>query len=78
MDEKIAFIPKNKTEQNRISLSEYKGCNLIDIRIYWHKSDDEVIPIKKGISLNVDKLDELIAGLEKARQQIKSNGATYD
>ena len=38
----VEIIEKNSTEEIRISLSEYKGSDLVDIRTYWHKSDDEV------------------------------------
>ncbi len=69
----VTTIEKNKTEEIRISLSEYKGTKFIDIRLFWLKSDDEILPTRKGISLDIEKLDELISGLENARQVIAND-----
>lgn len=61
-------IEKNSAEEIRITLNEFQGKQLVSVRTYWRKSEDEIIPTKKGVSLPVDKLDELIDGLEVLRQ----------
>lgn len=61
---KPTVIQKNSSEEIHVSLKDYSGHSLIDVRTYWRKSDDEMIPTKKGVSLPAAKLDELIAGLQ--------------
>lgn len=59
---------KNSTEKVRISLTEYKGMKLLDIRCYYQASDGshEWKPSPKGISFRVEQLDEIKKGLEMA------------
>lgn len=67
MNNQTTVINKNNAEEIRIGLSDFNGNQYIDIRTFWRKSEDEVIPTKKGISLGTDKLDELITALEGLR-----------
>ncbi len=66
MNNQMTMTEKNSTEETPITLSEFSGNQYIDIRAYWHKSEDEVIA-KKGISHGTDKLDALITALEGLR-----------
>ena len=54
MDEIIAQFEKNATEVVRVSLTEYKGRKLIDMRVYYSDDSGEYRPTKKGVSLSVD------------------------
>ena len=45
-------IRKNKTEVIRISLKEYQGHKLIDLRVWYEDENGEYKPTKKGISFN--------------------------
>ena len=58
MDEIIAQFEKNATEVVRVSLTEYRGRKLIDIRVYYDDSG-EYRPTKKGVSLSVDVYPDL-------------------
>jgi len=74
MNKAIAKINKNALELVVIRLSEFKGCDLIDIRI-WMKPEDpreegELKPTKKGISLGIDAIPELIQALQKAQEAL--------
>lgn len=58
------WIEKNKTESIKLSLNEFKGKELLDIRVFYHdKKDDIYKPSKKGISIPVDKSEEFIEKL---------------
>ncbi len=76
MDELIATIPKNATEEVRVNLSEYRGSHLVSIRVYAnYKSPlDERTPTKKGVALNVKKLPELIVALQEAEREAIAAG----
>lgn len=55
MDEVIAQFEKNATEVIRISLTEYRGRKLIDMRVYYSDDEGQYRPTKKGVSLSADR-----------------------
>lgn len=73
MSEVIASFEKNSMEEVRVSLTEFKGKDLIDIRVYYQPEDgEEKRPTKKGITISPEKFPELkkaILALEKALQK---------
>ena len=72
----IKDIKKNNNEIVRIEVSEYKGRDLINIRI-WYQSIDgasgELVfkPTQKGVTLNIAEFEELKDGIEKLGNYIK-------
>ena len=54
MDEVIAQFEKNATEVVRLSLTEYRGHKLVDIRVYYSDDQGQYRPTKKGVSLSVN------------------------
>ena len=54
MDELIEQFEKNATEVVRVSLTEYRGRKLVDVRVYYADNEGQYRPTKKGVSLNVD------------------------
>lgn len=61
---------KNKSETVRVSATNYEGHDLINVRAYaLNRSTGEVGPTKKGISLNIDTIPELIDALAWALGQ---------
>ncbi len=78
----IKDIPKNNNEIIRIEVSEFKGKELINLRI-WYQSIDgggNVVwkPTQKGIALNISQFDDLKDGIEKLGNYIrdKAEGIT--
>jgi len=62
----MADIKKNATETIRIQQGEYRGHDLADIRV--HVEGDrpgKLIPTRKGISLRVVQLPEVILALQE-------------
>ena len=55
-------IKKNKTEIIRIKLSEFKGKEFVDCRIFYEK-DGEYLPTKKGISFNPAIAKDVVEGI---------------
>jgi len=73
-NELIHSFQKNATEEVRISLTEYLGHKLIDIRVYYQGENNEYRPTKKGLSISVDKFSELqeaVKNIEKTLKQKK-------
>jgi hypothetical protein len=65
----IKDIEKNSKEIIRIDISEFKGQELINLRV-WFSSFDEngnmvYKPTQKGIAINISKYNELREGIEK-------------
>jgi hypothetical protein len=66
---------KNKSNIVRISPSIYEGYEVMDIRIYAKNKSGEWVATPKGISINIDRVPDLIYGLEWALQKpcVESN-----
>jgi predicted phosphoadenosine phosphosulfate sulfurtransferase len=54
MDEVIAQFEKNATEVVRVTLSEYRGHKLFDVRVYYSDDEGQYKPTRKGVSLSVN------------------------
>jgi hypothetical protein len=67
--ELIATIPKNALDQVQVQLKHFHGHRLCDIRVFTQYDSGEIGPTKKGISLKIEKLPELIAALQEAQRQ---------
>jgi hypothetical protein len=68
MDDVIAQFEKNATEVVRVSLTEFRGHKLIDLRVYYSDDEGQFKPTKKGVSLSVGLYSEFkkaIHSLEK-------------
>ncbi|MBN1406048.1 MAG: transcriptional coactivator p15/PC4 family protein [Candidatus Omnitrophica bacterium] len=69
MNKTVVSFDKNKFEEIRVGIKEYKGFDLIDFRV-WVDSKEAggKVPTAKGLSLSVElfpKLKEAILQLEK-------------
>jgi hypothetical protein len=68
----IADIEKNTKEHIRVSIEEYRGHKFIDCRVYYEDGAREWKPTRKGIALNEDTIDEVIAALQKASEKLEA------
>ena len=70
MQKLISKFEKNSIEEIRVELSEYKGQTYLNVRA-WVKGDNgEFLPTRKGITLNIELIPDLIEALKKARASI--------
>ena len=67
MEEKEVWVDRNEGERVRVAINEFKEKYFVDIRIHYQSEDEDWRPTKKGVSLDADKLDELIKALESLR-----------
>lgn len=69
----LVTIPKNSLEEIRVSLSEFNGHQLFNIRVWYRADDGDMRPGKSGLAFKVDKLpdfaDAVSLALEKARER---------
>jgi hypothetical protein len=64
----VSTFQKNSREQIRVVLKEYRGYEIVDIRVFWSKDGAEWFPSKKGLALRTDKLPVLLGALHKAAE----------
>ncbi len=67
----ISEFQKNKTEDFRLSLTEYQGHNLLDFRIYFKDKEGESKPTKKGVTVNVKLFPQLKQAIMDAENILK-------
>ena len=74
MDKLIASFQKNKFEEVRVQIKEFKGYDLLDIRVYTTlKETDDKIPTGKGIAINVSHFQDLKKAILEAEKVLKEN-----
>lgn len=66
MAEVLKKLKKNSSEEVWIAVTDYKGRELIDIRVYYRSIDDmQMKPTKRGVSLPLARSADLLQALEK-------------
>ena len=69
MDNKVIYqFERNNQESVCLTLREYKGRKYLDLRIYFLPVDGtELVPTKKGLTLEVGLLGELEKGIQAVK-----------
>lgn len=60
-------LDRSQTEKLIIEDSEYKGHQLVSLRIYFLSENEEWLPTKKGVTFKREQLDEVIGMLAKIK-----------
>jgi len=69
---KILGCNKNSLEKIKITLHEFKGHKLLDIRVYYENDKKEFLPTRKGISLSLNLFPKLLEGIKGESERIES------
>lgn len=69
-DKLITTMEKNSQEEIRFSLQEYRGTDLIDIRVYFESAGSQMKPTRKGISVPVERFDEFMECLKNVKKTV--------
>ncbi len=72
MQKIIKDIEKNATNKIRVSITEFKGNNYIDLRVYYEDDAGEYKPTKKGVTFRPDQISQVMDGLLQAEKEIKN------
>lgn len=62
-------LERSETERLIVESSEFKGRELVSLRIYFLSKEEEWLPTKKGVTFNRDQLDEVIGFLTKIKAE---------
>lgn len=74
MNQIVASFAKNKYEEVRFQIKEYKGKDLIDIRIWTDvKGADQKIPTTKGVTMNISHFTDLKKSILEMERVLKLN-----
>jgi hypothetical protein len=75
MSEVISKLSKNSRETIFLSLSEFKGRRLVDIRVHVPgEQEDEWVPTRKGVSLAVSLYPAFKQALAELEEALVSQG----
>ena len=69
----VARFQKNSGEEVRAQLTNYKGYDLIDLRVFAIRKDGDVAT-RKGLALNVALLPELKKAILAVEKALKERG----
>lgn len=67
-------IPKNSREELRVTVEEFKGVPLVNLRVWFVAEEGNMRPGKQGVALRVDLLPDLRRALEQAEAEAKRQG----
>jgi hypothetical protein len=73
----IAEWPINRRESVRVSVEQYKGVDLVNLRKWFRVEDGSLRPGKAGIALNVKHLPQLAEAMAKALSAAAAIGAGH-
>jgi len=75
MEKLVATIAKNAREELRVELTEYRGHELVSIRVWIDKSDGSgKAPTPKGITCKAALLPAIVAALADAEPEARAAG----
>ena len=74
MNQTVSTFDKNKFEEIRIGVKEYKGFDLIDLRV-WVESKQAAskVPTAKGLSLSVELFPQFKKAISALEKVLKDN-----
>jgi len=67
----IGEFEKNSKDTVRVSLYQYHGVDLIDLRLFYKDAKDGVLKPGKGLSIQVDHYKKLAMILADAGKKLK-------
>lgn len=70
MEKIIGSIVKSDKTVIRVTLSDYKGKDYLNIREWYTKDQSQWYPSNKGIAFTTEKVSEVVTLCEKAEEEI--------
>lgn len=62
-------LERSETERLIVESSEFKGRELVSLRIYFLSKENEWLPTKKGVTFRRDQLDEVLGFLKQIKDE---------
>ena len=72
--EPIVKFEKNSKEEVRVSVDDFRGRKIMNIRVYYRNEAGEWLPGKQGIALSVDRYRELADSVLQLGEWLQAKG----
>jgi hypothetical protein len=72
----IAEWPRNARETLRLSLAEFKGAPVVDLRVWYDDGAGRMQPGRQGVTLSVKQLPRLAEAMARALGEAEARGLT--
>ena len=74
MDKTVYVFQKNKFQEVRMGIREFKGNDLIDIRTWtMTQGTEDMVPTCKGIAISLSLIHRLKKGIEAIEKELITN-----
>jgi hypothetical protein len=70
----VAQFEKNAKEEVRVSIDEFHGRKIINLRVYYRSESDQWLPGKQGLALAVDCYRDLAAAVLRLGEELQASG----
>ena len=61
-------VPKNAREEIRIERQDFKGHDLLNLRVFYDDGTGEMRPGKQGLAIRSELVPELLSAIEAVMQ----------
>jgi len=70
----VAQFEKNSKEEVRVSIDDFHGRKLINLRVFYRSDGGQWLPGKQGLAIGVDLYRDLADAVLKVGEEIQSRG----
>jgi len=72
--EVIAKFEKNSREEVWVSVDDFRGRKIINIRVYYRSETGAWLPGKQGIAVTVERYRDLAEAILKLGEKLRADG----
>jgi hypothetical protein len=72
--EVVAKFEKNSREEVWLSVDDFHGRKLINIRVHYRSETGEWLPGKQGLAVSVDRYRDLAEAILKLGEKLQADG----
>jgi hypothetical protein len=72
--EVVAKFEKNSREEIRVSLDDFRGRKIINIRVFYRSETGDWAPGKQGLAVSADRYRDLAEAILKLGEKLRADG----
>lgn len=75
----IAELPRNRRETVRLTVQEFRGTLLVNLRV-WYRPDDggDMRPGRDGIAIRAEHAEWLKDAADRAAREVQKHGGAHE
>jgi hypothetical protein len=70
----VAQFEKNSKEEVRVSIDDFRGRKIINMRVYYRSDNGQWLPGRQGLALGVDRYRDLAEAMLKVGEALQAQG----